>query len=531
MTFVTTQPEMLATAAGELVGVGSATAAQNAAAVAPTMGVAPAAADEVSALTAAQFASHAAMYQEVSAHAAVVHELVVDALEPAPIRMPPPKPPTPAQRSERNATMTAAFDFGAFPPEVNSAKMYAGPGSASMLSAAAAWNGLASELRSQAANYSSIVSNLTGDGWQGRASAAMAAAAAQYMSWMNTTAAQAEQTAGQAQAAAAAYEAAYGNDRAASGDRRQPQPVGVVGRNECAGSERAGNRGHRGPLRPDVGAGRRGDVRLRRRSRRQRPRCRRSPLRRRPRRRERSPDRPPRPRRPPASSTQAALSQLTSTVPGALQGMATPAASTVVNVDALRARGSADRQLIRKLSARQLLEHMGTKRQHLEHVDLDRGHQPAAGGADLTSAGFWGPARWREAKAWADFHRWAWQPASARAHKEFPGWPDSVRPAPRCRQAWVKPRPSVLVGAAQLDCHGAVRGIAARLGAGQHPVGHAAGGGGRTRSRPDWRRSGCPCRRERRDRGQPLPHPPADGAVLGRGRVKHDNPYESRDRA
>ena len=106
--------------------------------------------------------------------------------------------------------MTAVFDFGAFPPEVNSAKMYAGPGSTSLLSAAAAWNGLASELRSQAANYSSIISNLTGEGWQGRASTSMAAAAAPYTAWMNTTAAQAEQTAGQAKAAAAAYEAAYG---------------------------------------------------------------------------------------------------------------------------------------------------------------------------------------------------------------------------------------------------------------------------------------------------------------------------------
>lgn len=34
--------------------------------------------------------------------------------------------------------MTAVFDFGAFPPEINSAKMYAGPGSTSMLTAAAA---------------------------------------------------------------------------------------------------------------------------------------------------------------------------------------------------------------------------------------------------------------------------------------------------------------------------------------------------------------------------------------------------------
>jgi PPE-repeat protein len=106
--------------------------------------------------------------------------------------------------------MTAVFDFGAFPPEVTSAKMYAGPGSASMLSAAAAWNGMASELRSQAANYSSIISNLVGEGWQGRASTAMATAAVPYTAWMNTTATQAEQTAGQAMAAATAYEAAYG---------------------------------------------------------------------------------------------------------------------------------------------------------------------------------------------------------------------------------------------------------------------------------------------------------------------------------
>jgi PPE-repeat protein len=104
--------------------------------------------------------------------------------------------------------MTAVFDFGAFPPEVNSAKMYAGPGSTSLLTAAAAWNGIASELRSQADNYSAIVSNLTGETWQGRASTAMAAAAAPYAAWMNTTAAQAEQTAGHAAAAAAAYEAA-----------------------------------------------------------------------------------------------------------------------------------------------------------------------------------------------------------------------------------------------------------------------------------------------------------------------------------
>jgi PE family len=77
MTFVTTQPEMLASAAGQLQGIGTAIAAQNAAVAAPTTGVVPAAADEVSALTAAQFANHAQMYQTVSAQAAAMHEMFV----------------------------------------------------------------------------------------------------------------------------------------------------------------------------------------------------------------------------------------------------------------------------------------------------------------------------------------------------------------------------------------------------------------------------------------------------------------------
>jgi hypothetical protein len=80
MSFVTTQPEALAAAAGGLQGIGSALSAQNAAAAAPTNGVVPAAADEVSALTAAQFAAHAQMYQAVSAQAAAIHEMFVNTL-------------------------------------------------------------------------------------------------------------------------------------------------------------------------------------------------------------------------------------------------------------------------------------------------------------------------------------------------------------------------------------------------------------------------------------------------------------------
>jgi hypothetical protein len=77
MTFVTTHPEMLTSAAGQLQDVGTAISAQNAAIAAPTTGVIPAAADEVSALTAAQFANHAQVYQTVSAQAAAMHEMFV----------------------------------------------------------------------------------------------------------------------------------------------------------------------------------------------------------------------------------------------------------------------------------------------------------------------------------------------------------------------------------------------------------------------------------------------------------------------
>jgi PPE-repeat protein len=100
------------------------------------------------------------------------------------------------------------FDFGALPPEINSGRIYTGPGSAPLLAASTAWNALASELQTTAASYASTLSEL-GSSWQGPSSASAAAAAAPYTEWLSSTAAQAEQTAAQAQAAAAAYEAAF----------------------------------------------------------------------------------------------------------------------------------------------------------------------------------------------------------------------------------------------------------------------------------------------------------------------------------
>jgi PPE-repeat protein len=101
------------------------------------------------------------------------------------------------------------MDFGSYPPEVNSGRMYAGAGAAPMLTAAEAWQELAAELHSAANSYQSVVSGLTAGPWLGSSSASMAAAAASYTSWLNATAVQAEETAAQAKSAAAAYQAAF----------------------------------------------------------------------------------------------------------------------------------------------------------------------------------------------------------------------------------------------------------------------------------------------------------------------------------
>jgi PPE-repeat protein len=101
------------------------------------------------------------------------------------------------------------MDFGIYPPEINSGRMYAGPGAAPILTAAQAWQGLAAELHSAANSYQSVISSLTAGPWLGPASASMAAASASYIAWLNAAAAQAEETAAQAKAAASAYQAAF----------------------------------------------------------------------------------------------------------------------------------------------------------------------------------------------------------------------------------------------------------------------------------------------------------------------------------
>jgi len=102
-----------------------------------------------------------------------------------------------------------AIDFGALPPEVNSALMYAGPGSTSLTTAASAWNALAAELNSAALGYGTVVTQLSSEEWLGPASASMASAVTPYVEWMTATSLAAEQAATQAQSAAAVFEAAF----------------------------------------------------------------------------------------------------------------------------------------------------------------------------------------------------------------------------------------------------------------------------------------------------------------------------------
>ena len=194
MSFVTTQPEALTTAAGALQGLGSGMAAKNAAAAAPTTGVVPAAADEVSALTAAQFAAHGA---HVPGDQCPSHGDSRDVCEhpgrPAPLRMRPPRPPTrprPSRQRSFQPWITGRYRRRSTPRGCMRGRVRSRwwplprPGM-----------GWPLELHSAASSYESMISELTDESWTGPASTAMAAAVAPYVAWMSAPPQQAEQTA------------------------------------------------------------------------------------------------------------------------------------------------------------------------------------------------------------------------------------------------------------------------------------------------------------------------------------------------
>ncbi|BBX95292.1 PPE family protein [Mycobacterium lacus] len=100
------------------------------------------------------------------------------------------------------------MSFFTLPPEINSLRMFIGAGSAPMLAAAAAWDGLAEELGTAARSFLSVTTGLAGQAWQGPAAAAMLAAAAPYAGWLSAAATQSAGAAGQARALVSMFEAA-----------------------------------------------------------------------------------------------------------------------------------------------------------------------------------------------------------------------------------------------------------------------------------------------------------------------------------
>lgn len=101
------------------------------------------------------------------------------------------------------------MDFGALPPEVNSARMYGGAGAADLLAAAAAWNGIAVEVSTAASSVGSVITRLSTEHWMGPASLSMAAAVQPYLVWLTCTAESSALAAAQAMASAAAFETAF----------------------------------------------------------------------------------------------------------------------------------------------------------------------------------------------------------------------------------------------------------------------------------------------------------------------------------
>ncbi len=81
MSFVTTAPAAISAAATQLEGVGTSFATESSAAAGSTTAIAPAAADEVSALQAGVFSTYGQLYQSVSAQAQAIHQQFVNLLQ------------------------------------------------------------------------------------------------------------------------------------------------------------------------------------------------------------------------------------------------------------------------------------------------------------------------------------------------------------------------------------------------------------------------------------------------------------------
>ena len=155
------------------------------------------------------------------------------------------------------------MDFGALPPEVNSGRMYLGPGPATLLAASAGWDSLALEtelggqrLRIGGHDPDGGVAgpDVDVDGRRGRALRGVAAG--------HRRAVRAVGDAGHRRRGG--LRSGVRDDGAAAAHRGQPRSAHGVDRDQLPGAEHAGDHGHRGRVQRDVGPGRHRDVHLRR---------------------------------------------------------------------------------------------------------------------------------------------------------------------------------------------------------------------------------------------------------------------------